>query len=385
MHYLRKNLSVIIIVFIISTLVITISFLHSDEIYSLMARGQHPSLQMKTFEPPTSAPTLTSTPVPTRAPTATNAPAPNSNPGGNNNPGSSGGTAPAIDPNTSQSNPTTPVVASSCSDQEIQKLVDSVSEQNLRTNLENIAGGNVSRYVGQPGNQQKAEVIKQYMESVGLASSFQQFQGNGQALNNVIGDLPGQNTNEYFVVSAHIDSISGPKTPAPGADDNGSGTVVFMEAARVLKGFSQCMKTSVQFVGFNAEEVGLLGSRHYVQNLGGKTVKGNFNIDMVGNSTGTDCVDHNYVGGTNSETISNKMLEVIKKYNIGLQGKTNQFSAPSDNKSFSNKGLPAVSLHECVHNQKLHTLDDTTQNITYSQITKTTKAIVAAVAELGSK
>ena len=69
-----------------------------------------------------------------------------------------------------------------------------------------------------------------------------------------------------------------------GADDNASGVAVMLEMARIL-GKSMEPSRSVVFAAFTAEEAGLLGARHYVENMQkfpAAKVMGNLNIDTVG-------------------------------------------------------------------------------------------------------
>jgi hypothetical protein len=76
---------------------------------------------------------------------------------------------------------------------------------------------------------------------------------------NIIIDLPGATRpSEIIVIGAHFDAV----VASPGADDNGTGTAVLLEAARVLK--DRRMQRTVRLAFFNLEEVGLVGSRAYV-------------------------------------------------------------------------------------------------------------------------
>ncbi|MEE6263966.1 M20/M25/M40 family metallo-hydrolase [Plantactinospora sonchi] len=69
------------------------------------------------------------------------------------------------------------------------------------------------------------------------------------------------NTGPVVMVSAHYDTVIG----APGANDDGSGTVLCLEVARALRGLP--VDATVRFALWGSEEQGLLGSRHYVAQL----------------------------------------------------------------------------------------------------------------------
>ncbi|PTM59836.1 M28 family peptidase [Desmospora activa] len=84
---------------------------------------------------------------------------------------------------------------------------------------------------------------------------------------------------DIVYVTAHYDSVP----YSPGANDNASGTGVMLELARIMKGLPT--DKEVRFVAFGAEEIGLLGSRHYVGQLSPDEIErsiANFNMDMVG-------------------------------------------------------------------------------------------------------
>jgi carboxypeptidase Q len=83
-------------------------------------------------------------------------------------------------------------------------------------------------------------------------------------LYNVIADIPGtEKPDEMVIVCGHLDSWDGPGSL--GANDNGTGTVAAMEAARLLMLSGAKPKRTIRFILWTGEEQGLLGSRAYVQ------------------------------------------------------------------------------------------------------------------------
>ncbi|MFI0409448.1 M20/M25/M40 family metallo-hydrolase [Actinomadura sp. 3N508] len=83
------------------------------------------------------------------------------------------------------------------------------------------------------------------------------------------------------IVSAHYDSVPG----SPGANDDGSGTVLCLELARVLRRLPT--QQAIRIYLWGAEENGLIGSRYYVKGLdetGVKQITGCFQNDMVATS-----------------------------------------------------------------------------------------------------
>ena len=79
---------------------------------------------------------------------------------------------------------------------------------------------------------------------------------------NVIADIPGSDPNAgYVMAGAHFDSwVAG-----DGASDNGAGSVVVMEAARILRQLGIRPKRTIRFALWSGEEQGLYGSANYVQ------------------------------------------------------------------------------------------------------------------------
>ncbi len=88
--------------------------------------------------------------------------------------------------------------------------------------------------------------------------------------------------NTYLIIDGHYDTRNG-----VGSNDNGSGTAIILEMARIFKDLET--EYSVKFIHFSAEEDGLIGSQHYVDNT---VVPENldillvYNIDEVGGVNG---------------------------------------------------------------------------------------------------
>ncbi len=82
---------------------------------------------------------------------------------------------------------------------------------------------------------------------------------------NIIGLLEGANRDSIIVVSAHYDHLGrmGKSCYFPGANDNASGVALMLNLAKELK--KEDRPYSILFIAFAGEEIGLLGSGHFVQ------------------------------------------------------------------------------------------------------------------------
>jgi hypothetical protein len=128
--------------------------------------------------------------------------------------------------------------------------------------------------IGSAGNQEARSYLQDRFGDLGLEVSTQ------GVYRNVIGEMVGiGNAEDILIVCGHYDHVAGDR---PGGDDNASGTAGVLEAARVLSGYT--FASTIRFIGFNAEEDGLLGSKHYVNNQvlpEEENIVGVVNLDMI--------------------------------------------------------------------------------------------------------
>lgn len=162
--------------------------------------------------------------------------------------------------------------------QDIQDLVDSVKIDTMWTNLTYLQTR--ERFTSSPAALGTAFYLKSYMNTMGFDSVYFQnytMPGSSFVSPNIIGIKFGEeNPDSIFIACAHWDVYAG---MAPGADDNGSGTVSVLESARVL--LKQNYRKTLKFCLFSGEEEGLYGSEHYVQVSAGDKIGAALNLDMV--------------------------------------------------------------------------------------------------------
>lgn len=196
---------------------------------------------------------------------------------------------------------------------------------------------------------------------------------------NVVGFLEGTDPvlkNEYIIVGAHFDHLgmggegSGSRTPDTvavhnGADDNASGTTGVIELAQKLTANSSKLKRSFVFVAFTGEEMGLLGSKEFVNKppVDLKKVDAMINMDMIGRlNPETNTIS---IGGTGTSVESDsilKILEVGRSYKITHS--TDGYG-PSDHASFYSENIPVFYFTTGAHDE-YHTPADDADKINYT-------------------
>jgi hypothetical protein len=179
---------------------------------------------------------------------------------------------------------------------------------------------------------------------LGLAAEYQHHT-SGYA-DNVIGTLTGVVEPErVYIAIGHLDDLPS-SGPAPGADDNASGTAMVTAAAEVMSGY--CFERTVKFIAVTGEEQGLYGSDHYADDAfaRGEDIQAVLNGDMIGwqgdGQPATEDLDVNY--NSASAWLAQAMVDAADAYATGLP--VNAFSCASmtysDHAPFWSNGFSAI-------------------------------------------
>ncbi len=180
---------------------------------------------------------------------------------------------------------------------------------------------------------------------------------------NVIGILPGVDpalASEAIVVGAHYDHLGRVGGVVhPGADDNASGTAVVLGLARALSATGGLGRTVV-FAQFSGEEMGLLGSAHYVKHpaIPIERTTAMINFDMVGRLRN----DRLTLGGVESGA---GLRAVVSQATAGERldvAMRDSPYGPSDHTSFYTAGVPVLFFHTGSH-EDYHTPRDTADRL----------------------
>jgi Zn-dependent M28 family amino/carboxypeptidase len=156
-------------------------------------------------------------------------------------------------------------------------------EARIRKHLEKICFLR-SQVLNPVGIKRAVRYIEQEFRSYGLkveADDFYHWLTVWRRNRNIVAVSPHEDPKAAcLIIGAHYDAVPF----SPGADDNGSGTAVMLEAARVLSVKGLPSRLRVYFVAFAMEENGMIGSRHYVETLrkSKAPVAGMLSLECVG-------------------------------------------------------------------------------------------------------
>ena len=241
-------------------------------------------------------------------------------------------------------------------------------------------------------------------------------------LRNVVAILPGRSARRIYV-TAHYDTLAIPggqnasitrppgqpvsdpqlradqdyNVTAPGANDNGSGTALTMEVARVLAGSGLEFDATLVFALWAGEEQGLIGSRVHVQRMAAEkaSIDAVLNNDIVGNSTGgngivdaeTVRVFSNGPEDSGSRALARYVQRTAALYlpshRVRLAAREDRFARGSDHSSFNAFNVPAVVFREANENfEKQHAPADTPDGVDVAYLSRNARVNAAVAASL---
>jgi hypothetical protein len=188
-------------------------------------------------------------------------------------------------------------------------------------------------------------------------------------VSNVLAYLPGK-TDEYVIIGAHYDHLGRGNYDSlapsqigqihPGADDNASGTAGVLELARLFAPLRGQLQRGILFASFAGEELGLLGSAHWVQVPTlplGKAVA-MLNMDMIGRIKDEKV----YIGGVGTgSTLKPALDQAQAKSNFKIEYSQGGYAA-SDHTSFVTKKIPVLFFFSGLHSD-YHKPSDTWDKI----------------------
>lgn len=261
-------------------------------------------------------------------------------------------------------------------------IVNNVSYDNLENDLHTFQDFGVKE-VGTTANNETKDWIKSRYIDLGYTNIIEQpFTVSGNETNNLIITKEGSlYPNTFLIIDGHYDTING-----PGANDNGSGTVLVLELARLLKDIDT--EYSIKFIHFSGEENGLIGSQYYVNNT---VIPENLdislvlNLDQIGGVSGMNnntitCErdENNNPSANNSEsaaatqTLANS-IELYSNLDTEIS-----YAYASDYIPFENNGEIITGLYEKNESPFTHSPNDIIANMDIDYLFQITKGTLGA-------
>jgi len=201
---------------------------------------------------------------------------------------------------------------------------------------------------------------------------------------NVVGILPGTDparAGEAVVIGAHYDHLGRVDGVVhPGADDNASGSAIVLGLARAFGAAGGAQRTLV-FVLFGGEELGLLGSRHYVSHppIPLTRTVAMLNFDMVGRMQGTRVT---IAGGDSGSGLRAMAGDAAQHEGVTAELLGNPHG-PSDHGRFYEAGVPVLFFYTGGHGD-YHRPTDTADKINAGGMARLAAVAVRMIEQLAS-
>lgn len=291
----------------------------------------------------------------------------------------------------------------------VRGAIDQIDPAALDRHMRALAGFG-SRDPRHPGHAQAIAYIKEELAKIeDVTVSEHRAVHQSTPLTNILAaidptDPRGSVDTGWVLVAAHYDSIANRTPgwrpaldPAPGADDNATGTAALLEYARILAAQRQCLRSRVVLAFFDGEEFFFKGSAAYLQSLPKPyPIASVVNIDMVGFNPIADRLDLIWYG-PQSDVLRDRVKAVNDRYQIGVRLVEVFANDPQryilDTAPFGLAGIPSVTLAERYGpadatypgNTFFHTVNDTPDKITNPGLwLKAAKLTLAVALELAS-
>jgi Zn-dependent M28 family amino/carboxypeptidase len=281
------------------------------------------------------------------------------------------------------------------------------NQESFKKDVEYLASEKLEgRFPGTNGEQLAANYIAEKFEKFGLTkltdSYFQSFnftlpsspheevkfnQDTDTKINakNIIAFIDNKKKNTV-IIGAHYDHIGyggqysldrGINEIHNGADDNASGTAMLLSLAKQLNNKND-LENNYLFIAFSAEELGLIGSRYFVNSDVFKKESINFmiNLDMVGRLNAEKELS---IFGVGTSSI---FKQVVNSMNNNFKLKIiEDGTGPSDHTSFYNKDIPVLFFHTGSH-ENYHRPSDDINLINYKGMSEISNYIIDIIDEL---
>jgi hypothetical protein len=318
--------------------------------------------------------------------------------------------------------------ASEALDPRVVSIVSAVSELRLGDNVRTLAGFGTRHTlssVDTPGRgigaarQWIFDEMRRSSPRLQVAFDTYQVKKQGERvlrdveLRNVVAVLPGKSPRRVYV-SGHYDSVArvppakgesglgrfdwaNGDLPAPGADDDASGTALTMELARVFGESGIDFDATLVFVAFAGEEQGLIGSTLHAQKAvtDALRIDAVLNNDIVGGAvggTGVSDTAHVRVFSEGPEDSASRQLarhvrrqasRYVPGHGVVLLARHDRFGRGGDHTPFNQRGIAGVRMTESQEfYEHQHTVDDAPEGVSPAYLARNARVNAAAMAVL---
>ena len=263
----------------------------------------------------------------------------------------------------------------------IQQFVDALEYDSLYDKLQTFENLGIKQ-AGTSALDETAEwLILQHQQYGYTDIKIDTFQYGGNEVYNLIITKTGtMYPDTYLIIDGHYDTYNG-----PGVNDNGSGTAIVLEVARMLANVETAY--SVRFIHFTVEELGLIGSTHYVENTvipQNMDVRLVLNIDEVGGVAGMvnntiTCerdewapTSNNAASAAFTDTLAN-LTELYSSLSTNIS-----YAYGSDYVPFMTNGYVVTGYYEYNESPYPHSINDSLSNMDPEYVFEVLKGSLAA-------
>lgn len=250
------------------------------------------------------------------------------------------------------------------------------------------------RMTGSAGERLAADYLMHHLESYGLepwtAAGLEGFehsfaatvQGGGQVIgHNIVATLPGLQDDSFFILGAHYDHLGVIDGQIyNGADDNAVSVGLILEIARLIATSGFRPRSTIVFVLFSGEEIGLQGSRALVSHMQEKQLadKSYFlNLEMLG-AVGGDWMDVYDQGmGRQTRDLADQVERAMRA--SGVDVKRWGRDPGSDAHAFADAGIPALTCDwawSAENHPYYHRPEDTFDKLNHHIIEQSARALI---------
>ncbi|RII22211.1 Aminopeptidase S [Streptomyces sp. YIM 130001] len=193
-----------------------------------------------------------------------------------------------------------------------------------------------NRAHGSAGYQASIDYLKTQLDEAGFTTSVQEFTSGGETGYNLVADWPGTDPGQVVMAGAHLDSVDS----GAGINDNGSGSAAVLETALAVSREQLEPAKSLRFAWWGAEELGMVGSQHYVDQLPDderSKISGYLNFDMIGSPNA------GYFVYDDDPALEKVFTDYFAGIDVPTEADT-EADGRSDHASFKSAGIPVGGL-----------------------------------------